>query len=65
MKSYSGIANGAKIAFFDIGDSTGRLSVPSNLGFKMFPPGTTQATAQALLGEAHVERGGVYRCSGW
>lgn len=45
MKSYSGTAYGAKIAFFDIGDSTGRLSVPSNLGFKMFPPGMTQAAA--------------------
>ena len=39
MSGYFGMAKGAKIAFFDIGDSSGYLKIPSNLGTKMFPPG--------------------------
>lgn len=39
MSDYSGVAMGAKIAFFDAGGSTGRLSIPSNLSLRMFPPG--------------------------
>lgn len=38
---YNGMAPNAKIAFYDAGDSTGRISIPSNLVLKTFPPGYT------------------------
>lgn len=42
MSDYSGVAMGAKIAFFDAGGSTGKLSIPSNLSLRMFPPGRAE-----------------------
>jgi len=36
---YKGVAPGAKVAFFDVGFSTGDLSVPSNFATRLFPPG--------------------------
>lgn len=38
---YKGVAPGAKLAFFDVGFSTGDLSVPSNFATRLFPPGYT------------------------
>ena len=37
--TYKGVAPGAKVAFFDVGLSTGDLSVPSNFATRLFPPG--------------------------
>jgi hypothetical protein len=42
MSEYNGVATGAKIAFFDIGDTaSSTLVIPSNLSLRMFPPGYT------------------------
>ena len=37
--NFNGVAPEAKIAFFDIGDADGILSIPSNLVARLFPPG--------------------------
>lgn len=37
--TYKGVAPAAKVAFFDVGFSTGDLSVPSNFATRLFPPG--------------------------
>ena len=39
MSSYRGVAPEAKVAVFDMGNTTtGRLVIPSNLATRMFPP---------------------------
>jgi len=39
MSSYEGVARGAKLAFFDMGFSSGGLTLPSNFATRLFPPG--------------------------
>ena len=36
--AYDGMAPGAKVAFFDVGDATGALYTPDDLATELFPP---------------------------